>query len=622
MKITDIFLTVALAAVPSAAMAEHHEPLDVTRVLWDLTSRQTIFESGNYCRIIPLQDGRLMAVAETYGTYSGITAAYSYDNGKSWKDRETVAGNGYLTPSAVPDLIQLSDGTIIVGYNPRPSQPWSEDRHFGIRCVRSTDNGATWSAPIYIYDASWFGGDGCWEPSFLELPSGEIHCYFANEHPYTNSNEQEISMCRSFDKGLTWSDPVRVTFRAGSRDGMPSAIITDAGEIVVIVEDNGHPGRGGFRATTMRCTVEENWEDCWVSGSSDRRDMIFKNEDDKNYISAAPYIRKLPSGETIASWQGDHWSRKGNPESRFDMFVAVGDKDARNFGQLSQPFNVSSDEHALWNSVAVGFDNTVFAIASIGGSNGINVMTGKAVKGFEANYGTPVVNGSFTKETWTTKNCAQIMLGQQGRNRSTHDFLYDDDYLYLFSYVADRTPVNSTAVNDGVQLSIDIDNISDTAPQKGIYTFFLDTNGTVAYAYGDGGEYHEADAEGARMAMNLKKNYYMIEVAIPWKLMGLEKAPEAGKEMRMNLEVRNMNTEGGYQFEVIPECRSYESWTWPTFTLNPRDPDGVEAVECDGPALSDAPKEYYNLQGVRVMNPSDGIFICRQGNMTTKVAIR
>ncbi len=622
MRLTSIIIPVALAGASLSAMAEHLEPLDVTRVMWDLTSRKTIFESGNYCRIIPLQDGRLMAVAETYGTYSGITAAYSRDNGNSWVDKYTVAGNGDRTPSAVPDVIQLADGTIIVGYNPRPSQPWSEERHFGIRCVRSTDNGATWSEPIYIYDASWFGGDGCWEPSFLELPSGEIHCYFANEHPYTTSGEQEISMCRSFDKGLTWTDPIRVTFRAGSRDGMPSAIITDAGEIVVIVEDNGHPGRGGFRATTMRCTVEENWEDCWVSGTSDRRDMIFKNEEDKDYVSAAPYIRRLPTGETFASWQGDHWSRKGNGEDRFDMYVAVGDKDARNFGQLSQPFNVNPDEHALWNSVAIGFDNTVFAVASIGGSNQICTMRGNAVLGFRADYGTPEINATFSKENWTTKSCNQVLMGQYSRNRSNHDFLYDNDNLYVFSYVVDRTPVNSAEVNDGIQLSIDVDNISDSAPQKGIYTFFLDTNGTVHYAYGEDGEYHEAEAEGARIAVSNKKNYYMLEAAIPWKLMGLDKAPDTDHLMRVNLEVRDMDGNGGYRFEVIPECRSYESWTWPRFNLNENESGGVGEVKYDEDLKTDGGvKEYYTLQGIRVVNPAGGIYICRTGNEVSKVMI-
>lgn len=45
---------------------------------------------------------------------------------------------------------------------------------------------------------------------------------------------------------------------------------------------------------------------------------------------------------------------------------------------------------------------------------------------------------------------------------------------------------------------------------------------------------------------------------------------------------------------------------------------GVEAIEAE----ANAPVEYYNLQGVRVANPENGIFIRRQGNKVSKVAIR
>ena len=34
-----------------------------------------------------------------------------------------------------------------------------------------------------------------------------------------------------------------------------------------------------------------------------------------------------------------------------------------------------------------------------------------------------------------------------------------------------------------------------------------------------------------------------------------------------------------------------------------------------------APVEYYNLQGVRVANPANGIFIRRQGSKATKVIL-
>ena len=57
--------------------------------------------------------------------------------------------------------------------------------------------------------------------------------------------------------------------------------------------------------------------------------------------------------------------------------------------------------------------------------------------------------------------------------------------------------------------------------------------------------------------------------------------------------------------------------------LNFDETSGVESVTTDGDAAAaDAPVEWYNLQGVRVVNPQGGIFIRRQGAKVEKVAIR
>ncbi|MDE6527975.1 MAG: hypothetical protein K2L78_02875, partial [Muribaculaceae bacterium] len=45
----------------------------------------------------------------------------------------------------------------------------------------------------------------------------------------------------------------------------------------------------------------------------------------------------------------------------------------------------------------------------------------------------------------------------------------------------------------------------------------------------------------------------------------------------------------------------------------------VNVAEADD---ADAPVEYYNLQGMRVANPENGLFIRRQGNKVEKVVIR
>lgn len=50
------------------------------------------------------------------------------------------------------------------------------------------------------------------------------------------------------------------------------------------------------------------------------------------------------------------------------------------------------------------------------------------------------------------------------------------------------------------------------------------------------------------------------------------------------------------------------------------DSTGVDAIEATDSGLS-VPVEFYNLQGVRVGNPENGIFICRQGSKTSKVVM-
>ena len=610
---------IALAAASLTASARYHAPYDYPRVLWDINSQQQIFQSGNYARLITLQDGRLIAAAESYGP-SGIKVCYSSDNGAHWTSPEMIAPNPDKIGNAVPDLIQLSDGTIVVGYNPRPSAPYEEDRRFGIRCVRSTDNGATWSDPIYIYDASHLFSDGCWEPSFLEMPDGELHCYFANEHPYTTNSDQEISLCRSFDKGLTWSAPERVTYRAGARDGMPSAIITEDDEIVVIVEDNGQPGYHGFRATTMRCTVEQNWHDCWVDGGSSRRNMIFANATDKQATSAAPYIRRLRNGYTLASWQGD----AGRTGGQLDMYTAVGNKNAKSFNQVCQPFKRPSDGASLWNSVNVAFDNVVYALGSHSGSGqgGIQLLKGYVLDYVKADFGTPVIDGSFAKETWTASKCEQVVLGHQKRTRSAHDFLYDNDCLYFFSYVGDSDQHTDLIDRDGVWLTLDMTNTPDTYPLEGMYRVFFDIDGSVKFYNAQGNKWVLADnvPEGIRHELTIGRAYYMLEVAIPWKVLGWA-GPRVEQTMRVNIEVNDIRT-GELRQETFPEAVSRQSWTWPEFRLTPSDLVGIDDPSIDIEAPADAPVEWFTLQGMPVANPSGGIFIRRQGGKVTKEVLK
>ncbi len=562
MKMKNLLSVMMATLFVVGVYAKQMEPYKGSRIFWDESTEQKIFSSGGYARIIQLEDGRIMAAAESGG---GISVCYSSNYGVTWTSPVRIVANESLIPLCVPDLIQLTDGTIIVGYNPRPREPYTEDRRFGIRCVRSEDNGVTWSEGIFIFDAQHTFDNGCWEPSFLELPSGELHCYFANENEYISTSEQCISVCRSYDKGLTWSEPDKVSFRAGTRDGMPVPILTENNEIVVIVEDNGWGLNGGFRATTVRCSLEDNWSD-YVDYSSPNRNMIFEYEKDKEFMSAAPYLRQLWTGETIASWQGYSTNR-----TNLDMYVAIGDENARNFKAVTAPFKLSKGE-SLWNSVVCVGDSSVIALGSQGG---VNMIKGYVKPYMSFNYGTPTIDGNLTDDGWYNK-ARQITLDFFTDNTVTADFMYDNENLYFYTKVIDDEISTDTINKEGVWLSIDTRNASDTYPQEGMFRFFLCADSTLQVKYGKDNKWHDAESvDGIDYKVITKSFYYNIEVAIPWKYMGYETAP-VDNIMRVNIE--NMDrTETTYVSEYIPDAVTRQSWTWMEARFN--EPAAVKQVK-------------------------------------------
>lgn len=612
----NLLLCSMAVAMSFTSFARYHTPYGTSRIYWDMSSKTMLFPSGTYARIIELHDGRLLAVGESGG---GISINWSNDKGRSWEGRQLIVPNAPGVPYAVPDVIQLHNGEIIVGFNPRPSAPYDESRKFGIRCVRSSDNGTTWSDPIFIYDASHLGSEGCWEPCFLELPTGELQCYFANENNFPYSGEQEISVCRSFDGGLSWGSASRVCFSNGSRDGMPVPILTDDNDIVVVIEDNGWGGYNGFRTTAVRSTLEDNWS-TWAG--RDHRFMVFANDHDKKFISAAPYIRRLGSDETIVSWQGDRGERIGMGESHFEMSVGVGNKVGCEVKAISSPFALPTTQHGLWNSVTALDDGTVFAVSSIGEPGKgevIYAMTGYAMTGFNAAFGTPTINGTTTNENWTKENARQVFLGCNATgNAAAMDFLYDNEFLYFTANVEDRKIVSSQTENDGITLALDTKNASDAYPQAGMHRFFLDCDGSVKYMYGYSNRWVDAPVpEGINYSVNVKRTSYSVEVAIPWQLLGFESAP-VGNDMRCYIDIHDCTSEN-VLYETIPEADVEKSWTWPGFNLLPNENNGIESISPNTPADGSINVVYENgtvkvhssrdISEINIYSPS-GLKVC------------
>jgi hypothetical protein len=348
---------VSEAPTPVSASYDH--------IAWDTNTLVLVQAGAGYARMIRLQDGRILCCYQR-GRKAWVKA--SSDNGRTWGPPTLVAEYEFGV-AANPELLQLADETVLCAYNERPK----DGKHpFAIMLCESTDGGTTWSTPQRLYDADIHWGNGCWEPAMVQLPSGEVQVYFANENPYRKSREQEISMVRRMPGTNVWSEAQRVSFRRGRRDGMPvPLVLKDHKGIVVVIEDNGIDG-GHWKPAIVQSSLEDNWRSGHVGGNSDRRWKAVESIP-RRVAAAAPYIRQLPNGQTILSTQ----NREGGYKRL--MVVYIGDDQARSFGTRSVPFKVPRNVPCSWNSLFIKNSNTVTAVSgtAIDGVRGVWAIDGR-----------------------------------------------------------------------------------------------------------------------------------------------------------------------------------------------------------------------------------------------------
>jgi len=163
-------------------------------------------------------------------------------------------------------------------------------------------------------------------------------------------------MLRSFNNGWSWSEPKAVSFRAGHRDGMPVPCVLNGGkDIVVAIEDNGYTLM--FTPTIVHTTIEKNWDGPFAGAGSPQRWRAISRPPTVEW-GGAPYIRQMPTGETVLSFQssvGRKWPQ---------MVVYVGDENARNFSGRTVPFDVQPESGGWWNSLFVKDRRTITAISA------------------------------------------------------------------------------------------------------------------------------------------------------------------------------------------------------------------------------------------------------------------
>jgi hypothetical protein len=351
-------------------------------IVWDETSLLRIAEEGGYPRLCRLNDGSFLVVYEN--RRGDVVVKRSTDEGNSWDDPVTAYEKfEFVDPEssastavniANPEIAQLANGDILLACNLRPRTEGIYPFSIGLK--RSSDNGRTWSDAKILYQAAPLFRDGCWEPSFLVLPDGTVQIYFANESPYRDSDEQEISMITSTDNGHTWSEnPTTVSFRQGYRDGMPVAV-HDGSNIHVAIEDNLS---GQFKPYIIRGTVGNPWVEAVLEDSPYRFSALQSPLPDTVY-AGAPYLIRTENNIYVLAYQTT--KDRSLDWERSTMEVQVSDTPS-DFRNPSRPFNVPLSKEAKWNSLANLGNNTIAALSSTnfdGEKIGVWMVKGKIRK--------------------------------------------------------------------------------------------------------------------------------------------------------------------------------------------------------------------------------------------------
>lgn len=336
-------------------------------ISWDKSTLTLIEAGAGYGRMMRLQNGNLLCSYEKRGASYAKT---SRDNGRVWSKPVLVARSDFGS-AANPEILQPQNGEVLLFYNLRPR----DGKHmFSICAARSRDNGASWqqnAAPLY--EAGTTFQNGCWEPCARQLPSGEILLFFADEGPFPDSDEQQISLMISRDNGSSWDAPRAWSFRPNHRDGMPVPLVFSDGSVVVAIEDNGLTPDGNFKPAIIFAPPNYDWNSAPIGAESPQRWSAVSHWEN-NIYAGAPYLIRLKNGLTLLSCQSNE-GRTGTPQ----MVVYIGDKNAKNFASRSVPFDVPITEKGQWNSLFAKDENTVTALTSarLNGTFGLWAIDGK-----------------------------------------------------------------------------------------------------------------------------------------------------------------------------------------------------------------------------------------------------
>ncbi len=540
-------------------------------------------DNSHYPRTKRLNNGDLLMVFMDGQLGWTIYSRKSTDDGLTWSDaycvrepyKDAAKGNDDVC-FACPDFLELPDGTILLVYHWRYNNGFNDypntNKNCGIEMIKSVDHGATFdlSTARRIYSGR------NWEPSLLQLPTGEIQMFFTDSHTQVQKTAgirpiPAVGMLRSFDNGNTWQpeynpeSPSTVHISRSLegtedyKDGMPVGqyLHNDKGIAVALERDGGTQ-----TPWIVWSSKDANWNYTDFTGLQqlgpglDRKWPVHKD-----LRGFAPYMAKLPTGEILVQSNGKYKSEDG-------LWLLIGDEEAKNFDHASKVFR---NVNAWWGSVAYIGKNQIFSSGNVGYDTGDKKREILVTKGYinrkmvldkkelpEASLaGFDKTDGT----SWFVGNLCQQQYFLQ--------MAYTDNYLHIKAYVYDRK-VNAYTIKDAVQLLL--------FRAKKTYRMTFDVQGKITLEAQSGpSSFTEIALTGASLAVSIDgtlnnnadtDNGFILDARIPWTLIG--NPPTAGEICRMHPKMFINDAGSSDPGAVIDEmCGQQESTpnSWLSFEL-------------------------------------------------------
>jgi len=187
--------------------------------------------------------------------------ARTTNGGASWESARAIFDPGVNRQTLNNQIVVLPDGTLIdffTLFDPGPS----------LAIIRSTDKGASWSAPIILAQVQALGvkdpetgtdvRDSATLGSIAVGPQGALAAVWQDAR-FSAGQRDGVALARSSDGGSTWTAPVRVSADAGVQAFSPTVAFRADGTIGVTYFD--------FRNNTSDPTTLPT--DLWLTRSSD-----------------------------------------------------------------------------------------------------------------------------------------------------------------------------------------------------------------------------------------------------------------------------------------------------------------------------------------------------------------